>query len=317
MKIYTKTGDKGQTSLLGGVKTSKSDPRVWSYGTIDEVNSSLGFARSQICDEKIKEIILKIQKTLFEVGAELASIGTDSFTERIHEEDVTYLEATIDSIYTLMPKINCFIVPGGTNASAALDVARTKIRTAERYIVELKENYVVGEALLKYVNRLSDALYTFARYEDFRNVKTTVKERIRMLMGNNMNRELGEHLVKSCIKKAEEIGVPMVICVADINGNPVVFVRMDGALLVSIEVAMGKAYTSAAFKLPTNELYELSKPEGSLYGINKLDKIITFGGGYPLISNGEVIGSIGVSGGTVEEDMMVASSGVNCFKEMI
>lgn len=317
MKIYTKAGDKGQTSLLGGAKTSKSDPRVWSYGTIDEVNSSLGFARIKVCSQEIKDIILKIQKTLFEAGAELASTGTDSYTARILEEDVVYLENTIDSLYKEIPKINCFIVPGGTEASAALDMARTKIRTAERYIVELSESYKINEALLKYVNRLSDALYTLARYEDYMNVKVTVKERIRMLMGNKMNRELGEHLVKGCIKKAEGIGVPMVICIADNSGNPVVFERMDGALLVSIEVALGKAYTAAAFRLATSELYDMSKPEGSLYGINSLNRIITFGGGYPLVSGGEVIGAIGVSGGTVEEDMEVASFGVNMFKEMV
>ncbi|MBU3178782.1 cob(I)yrinic acid a,c-diamide adenosyltransferase [Clostridium estertheticum] len=324
MKIYTKTGDKGQTSLLGGSRTSKSDLRVWSYGTCDSANSTLGFARSFIKDEEIKAIIFKIQKTLFEAGAELASLGTDKFKERIVKEDIDYLETVIDKLDMIIPKINSFIVPGGTIESGALDVARTKVREAERYIVELCESYDVSEYLSKYFNRLSDAIYTIARYEDYKNVLIKVQANVTEILrpkiyresSEKMNRELSEKIIKSCIEKAVQIEVPMVIWVMDEHGNPVMFERMDGSLLASIEIAKGKAYSAVAFKLPTHELNELAK-NGELYGINNLDNVITFGGGYPLKINNLIVGAVGVSGGTVAQDMEVATYAVKKFEEMI
>jgi len=324
MKIYTKTGDKGQTSLIGGSRTSKSDLRVWSYGTCDSANSSLGFARSFIKDEEIKEIIFKIQKTLFEAGAELASLGTDKFKQRIVKEDIDYLETVIDKLDLIIPKFNSFIVPGGTIESGALDVARTKVREAERYIVELCVSYDVSVYLSKYFNRLSDAIYTIARYEDYKNVLIKVKSNVAEAIGKKvnkessekMNSELSEKIIKSCIEKAVQVEIPMVIWVMDEHGNPVMFERMDGSLLASIEIAKGKAYSAVAFKLPTHELNELAK-NGELYGINSLDKVITFGGGYPLKINNLIVGAVGVSGGTVAQDMEVATYAVKKFEEMI
>lgn len=324
MKIYTKTGDKGQTSLVGGSRISKADLRVWSYGTCDSANSSLGFARSFIKDEEIKFIIFKIQKTLFEAGAELASLGTDKFKERIVKEDIDYLEEIIDKLDMIIPKINSFIVPGGTIESGALDVVRTRVREAERYIVELCESYDVSQWLSKYFNRLSDAIYTIARYEDYKNVLIKVKENVVVALSlkihkegsDKMNRELSEKIIKSCIEKAVQIEVPMVIWVMDEHGNPVMFERMDGSLLASIEIAKGKAYSAVAFKLPTHELNELAK-NGELYGINTLENVITFGGGYPLKINDLIVGAVGVSGGTVAQDMDVASYAVKKFGEMI
>ncbi|MBX4269683.1 cob(I)yrinic acid a,c-diamide adenosyltransferase [Clostridium estertheticum] len=324
MKIYTKTGDKGQTSLLGGSRTSKSDLRVWSYGTCDSVNSTLGFARSFIKDEEIKTIIFEIQKTLFEAGAELASLGTDKFKERIVKEDIDYLETVIDKLDMIIPKLNSFIVPGGTIESGALDVARTKAREAERYIVELCESYDVSANLSKYFNRLSDVIYTIARYEDYKNVLIKVKENVVVALSlkinkrgsEKMNRELSEKIIKNCIEKAVQIEVPMVIWVMDEHGNPVMFERMDGSLLASIEIAKGKAYSAVAFKLPTHELNELAK-NGELYGINNLENVITFGGGYPLKINNLIVGAVGVSGGKVAQDMEVAIYAVKKFEEMI
>ncbi|MBU3214314.1 cob(I)yrinic acid a,c-diamide adenosyltransferase [Clostridium estertheticum] len=324
MKIYTKTGDKGQTSLLGGSRTSKSDLRVWSYGTCDSANSTLGFARSFIKDEEIKEIIFKIQKTLFEAGAELASLGTDKFKERIVKEDIDYLETVIDKLDMIIPKLNSFIVPGGTIESGALDVARTKVREAERYIVELCVSYDVSANLSKYFNRLSDVIYTIARYEDYKNVLIKVQANVAEVLrqkiyregSEKMNSELSEKIIKSCIKKAVQIEVPMVIWVMDEHGNPVMFERMDGSLLASIEIAKGKAYSAVAFKLPTHELNELAK-NGELYGINNLENVITFGGGYPLKINNLIVGAVGVSGGTVAQDMEVATYAVKKFEEMI
>lgn len=317
MKIYTKTGDKGQTSLLGGTRTSKADLRVWAYGTIDEFNSSLGFAKSLSKENDVINPIEYIQKSLFEVAAELASLGCEAYKERINSEYVEYLESLIDKLYESIPAFKGFILPGGCEVSGALDVARTKIRCAERYIVELEENYPINQYLLKYVNRLSDAVYALARYEDYINIKNAVINKVKSNAARKFNREMAEIIAKNCIEKANDINVPMVVCISDNSGNPIIMERMDNALLASVNIAERKAYTAVAFRTPTEKLHNESKPEGQLYGINNIDKVITFGGGVPLFFGDNLLGSIGVSGGTVEEDMSVCYHGYKIFKEMI
>lgn len=320
MKIYTKTGDKGSTSLLGGDRVEKSDLRVWTYGSIDEANSSLGVARSIIKDNDINKILLQIQKTLFEVGAELASTGTVGYKPRIKEDDIKFLEENIDNLQKMQPVQTGFIIPGGTVESGYLDVARTDVRRAERYIAELKKDYTVDDRLLKYVNRLSDAIYVMARYFDFKDIIAKSKEKIENLNNYSpfkLNRKHSEYITQRCIEKSYEIGVPMVICIDDFNGNIIMLERMDDSLHVSIDIAIGKAYTSAVFRIPTGDLHDIAKPEGELYGIGAMKNVITFGGGYPLKVNDKVVGSIGVSGGTVSEDTEVASFGVEIFEEEI
>lgn len=323
MKIYTKTGDKGSTSLVGGERATKYDLRVWAYGSIDEVNSAIGVARAYILKKDLEDKLLRIQKTLFEVGAELASLGTKYYKERIESSEVEFLEDTIDELDKLKPSSNGFIVPGGTKESAQLDAARTAVRRAERYICAIKNSYYISQNLLSYVNRLSDALYAMARYFDYEDILKRAKERVRNIkQGENLKnmritRKIAEDITKKCIESGEEIGVPMVICVCDYDGIMVMLQRMDDSLLASIEIAMKKAYTAAAMKSPTHEISDTSKPGGELYGINNMDKIITFGGGFPLKVENKIIGAIGVSGGTVKQDMSVAAVGVKYFEEVI
>lgn len=332
MKIYTKTGDRGSTSLVGGDRTDKYDLRVWAYGSIDEANSSIGVGRVYIKESKLSEKLLRIQKTLFEVGAELASIGTSYYKSRIKDEDITFLEKIIDELDKLKPSHNGFIVPGGTIESAHLDVARTDIRRAERYAAELRTSYEISDNLLKYINRLSDAIYVIARYFDYKDIIKKAEEKINILKQsskkteqslvqiankNMIKRKTAEYITQKCIEKSYEIGVPMVICVVDISGNIILLERMDDSLLVGIEVAMKKAYTAAALKTATHELHQLSLPSGELYGLNNLEKIITFGGGFPIKVDNQIVGAIGVSGGTVEQDMQVAEYGVKVFEEVL
>lgn len=164
MKIYTKTGDKGKTSLLGGERVSKTDARLWAYGTVDEANSYLGFAKSLIKDENTKKLIHEIQKDLFEVAAELASVGTKAYKKRIDEGYTKKLEKAIDQLSENIPPLTSFVVPGETTVSGALDMARTVVRRAERYTYELIDQYDVNEDLLKYLNRLSDYVFMVARF---------------------------------------------------------------------------------------------------------------------------------------------------------
>lgn len=164
MKIYTKTGDKGQTSLYDSTRVDKDSLRVESYGTIDELNSHLGFARNFIEDKEVIDIIFKIQRELFDVAGELATLDREKFPEKIKEEHVTDLEHIIDSFLAKIPKVDKFIITGTSKESAALHVARTVCRRAERRILALSREEGVSPVLIKYVNRLSDTIYTLARY---------------------------------------------------------------------------------------------------------------------------------------------------------
>lgn len=164
MQIYTKTGDRGETSLYDGKRVRKDDIRVESYGTIDELNSMLGFSRNFIEDEEIVNIIYEIQRELFNVAGELATVDYNNFIHKIKEDHIKYLEEIIDSYLEKIPKINKFIIPGTNKASASLHVARTICRRAERRILTLKREEDISDLLIKYVNRLSDVIYILARY---------------------------------------------------------------------------------------------------------------------------------------------------------
>ena len=134
----------------------------------------------------------------------------------------------------------------------------------------------------------------------------------------NVNLDLALELVAAAQKKAQEINVPMVVAVVDAGGNPVAFQRMDGALLVSIDIAINKAYTAAAVKLSTHELGVVAQPGQPLFGIHNADggRIVIFGGGFPLKRGNEIIGGIGVSGGSVDEDIGCAQAALERFEEL-
>ncbi len=164
MKIYTKTGDKGQTSLYDGTRIDKDSLRVEAYGTVDELNSSIGFAMKFVEDDNIKNSLKKIQMRLFFVAGELATVEEGKYKYKVREEDILALEKIIDDYLPKISGADKFIVPGSSSGAAALHVARTICRRAERRIITLKRNEEVGDILLKFVNRLSDVLYTYARY---------------------------------------------------------------------------------------------------------------------------------------------------------
>ncbi|MCL0028743.1 cob(I)yrinic acid a,c-diamide adenosyltransferase [Dehalococcoidia bacterium] len=172
MKIYTKTGDSGETHLLFGGRVSKTDLRCEAYGSTDLAVSAMGLARGLSQDPKVKNILLRVQNEMFIVGAELATEPSqyqnlvESF-KIVTEEMVLCLETLIDELAAEFELPNAFIVPGASTASGALDVARSQLRTAERRVVELKEHdLLVNPEVLRYMNRLADLLFMLARYED-------------------------------------------------------------------------------------------------------------------------------------------------------
>lgn len=163
MMIYTRGGDQGQTSLLDGTRIPKHSARVDSYGTIDELNSTLGFAKNFVEDVRMREQLHIIQRELFAVAAELADPSGREFSSKLTEEHITRFESWIDAYVARLNPVAKFIVPGSSKASGALHMARTVCRRAERLIIALAEQEPVNPLLLKYVNRLSDVLYTLAR----------------------------------------------------------------------------------------------------------------------------------------------------------
>ncbi len=164
MSIATKTGDKGQTSLVGGQRVSKSDPRVETYGTLDELGSVMGFARSICKNEKVAQATKAIQKDLFTVSASLASPEDDKKTNRVTQEMVGSLTKQVEEIEAIEGILGDWVLPGEDTVSAAYDVARTVCRRAERAAVRLDESGGgVDPLAVTYINRLSDLLWLFGR----------------------------------------------------------------------------------------------------------------------------------------------------------
>ena len=165
MKIYTKTGDKGQTSLYDGTRVDKDSIRVESYGTIDELNSYIGLCIHYINEDE-KKVLFNIQRDLFYIGSELATKNTEKLNKVVTDNDIKNLENIIDKYMGEAKGIDSFIIPGTSLASAHLHIARTICRRAERIILSLSKIEEVNPMLIKYINRLSDALYAIARYSE-------------------------------------------------------------------------------------------------------------------------------------------------------
>lgn len=165
MKIYTKTGDQGITSLLGGVRVPKSDLRIDAYGTLDELNSYLGLLRDQEVNKKRAELLKTIQDRLFTIGADLATVpGKDKVKKPdLFHEDVALLEREMDAMETELPMLTAFILPGGHTSVSFCHLARTVCRRAERIVVELASEEQVSELVIQYLNRLSDYLFVLGR----------------------------------------------------------------------------------------------------------------------------------------------------------
>lgn len=167
MKIYTKTGDRGETGLIGGTRVLKSALRVEAYGEVDELNAILGYARMRLTDQAINERLLEIQRDLFAIGAQLADprgqVEKKAEKAAVSEVQVKELEALIDRYDAMLPPLRSFILPGGAEPGAILHLARAVCRRAERRMVALAQETPLPAVLLVYINRLSDLLFILAR----------------------------------------------------------------------------------------------------------------------------------------------------------
>ena len=168
MKIYTKTGDAGDTGLFGGGRVPKSHPRVEAYGDVDELNATIGVARAAGDDAQIDALLLRVQQDLFAIGALLATPDRERMRmhldkAKIDQERIAELERAIDAADTELAPLRAFILPGGSPKAAALHVARTVCRRAERRVVDIAEEMEIPTLVIVYLNRLSDVLFTLAR----------------------------------------------------------------------------------------------------------------------------------------------------------
>jgi cob(I)alamin adenosyltransferase len=168
IKIYTKTGDKGTTSLIGGTKVPKNDIRIETYGTVDELNSWIGLINDQLNDVSFKNELKEIQDRLFTIGSSLA---TDAKKESkmklpdLNSSDIDFLEGRIDAMTSELPPMKNFILPGGHITVSSIHITRCVCRRAERLTVNMQQHeFFVDEKLIQYLNRLSDYLFTLARY---------------------------------------------------------------------------------------------------------------------------------------------------------
>ncbi len=331
MAIYTKTGDAGTTSLFDGTRVPKNSIRVDTYGTFDELNAQLSVCEKIVVSSENQHILHNVQHQLFRICAEIASPSVEALRHSstlISAVDIQNLEQIIDDYMQRLPQQRSFILSGQFLSAAELHVARTICRRGERLLINLGEHESIRSEVRQYINRLSDVLYILARMEDYVQFVDEVVHRVEQrVLGHSINQDRGKlkavleeimvPLSQRACDYAQSINVPIVVSIVDKNGVLMYFYRMTDALLISNEIAQAKAYTAVAFKAPTHEVHSSTQPGGDIFNIESMvsRKICTFGGGYPIIINGDIIGGIGISGGTVAQDMDIASHALQLVNE--
>lgn len=326
MGIYTKNGDNGITSLVKVSQVSKADDRIALLGELDELSCALGLVKADARDDS--SFLSHIQEILSKLMAGVADQFNAAY--KLSTDEVSLLEREIDRLETLFEREKAFVLPGGCKKSAQLDMARAIARRCERTLVSTERKFGGDRTAKQYLNRLSDYLYVAARYADASNGKPSaqtaapqaqiVQEVLKQVNAAlKLNLNTAKKLIEKIEQHASELGMKAVIAICTPDGNPIAVHVMDGAYLVSFDVALKKAYTAVAVKMSTLELGKLAQPGQTFYGIDKLDngKIVIFGGGVPLVSNGMLIGGLGISGGTGEEDDSLAQYGLSMLPEIL
>ena len=326
-------GDDGKSTLSSELKISKSDPRFAFLGALDELSAAIYAYKSALGGDLTLETD-KILETLKRISDGVYFPRNASFS--VAEKDVSYLEERINQVgkSDYAPK---------TEVACKANIARAIARRAEREAVRTNERFAVSKDTIKYLNRLSDYLHSLTIRLDGENnnaanaamVNTEtsdksggktpepteesgiVAEVVKRIMEQ---RVLSLETAKKIIEKVEEESrnrcKKAVICVCNEQGNPIAVHVMDGAFLISFDVAVKKAYTAVALKMPTLKLNDLVKSGQTFYGLQNLDKVMTIGGGVPLYRNGILVGGLGVSGGTGEEDDSLARFGADIFNNL-
>ncbi len=322
MSIYTKAGDRGFTSTMNRKNIPKNSPIFSVLGTLDEVNSTLGTAKSHL-NPDLSVKVEQLQKDIYALNGELAGAEKFATAEKIKAQ-----EQEIDAIMSQTGSFTEFITPGKTAGGAALDVARTVMRRCEREAIALSQIGGISREVLSWINRTSDYIYAMARLADADNtvtekaeivpeIKTAIStEGIHLAVAHRNLSDIADDLCKVVIMKAREQGIKVVAAVCDNGGNLLSLKRDDDAFIASIDIAINKAFTSTSLKMSTEQVGKLSQPGASLYGLQYTNSgnIVIFGGGVTLTVNGEIVGALGVSGGSAEQDTALAEFGKKIFE---
>lgn len=304
-----------------------------TYGTLDELNAALSLCARVAQGEENLQLLDTIQHQLFYFSAELASEGIEtppSGRKSISEPDIQALEQAVDRCMAQLPPVHGFILPGNTEAGSRLHFARTLARRSERQLIELAEQVPVRPVLLQYLNRLSDCLYALARDEEQRQqlqqtTQTVVARYLAAITEKPVattqpaSTGLGfsdvHQLVKLAVEAAMTLQIAVVVALTDRHGNMIMTYRMPDTLLVSSELAPKKAWTAVAMKTATHQLSAAIQPGADLFQLEASTggKVVSFGGGYPLWRDGQLVGGLGISGGSVEQDMHIAEAAISAL----
>ncbi len=298
-KLYTGFGDKGYTQTINNKHISKSDPVIELLGTIDEFTSVLGVAKAHSHDKDLIFDIELVQKKLVSIMGEISG-GAKSVTQ----DCIKAVESLCNKYYD--DSVKEFILPGKNLVSAQLDVARAVIRRGERVGVKAMQIGRINNLLVTYINRLSDLIYAMARYAE---KEEELSEGIANT-GEGLTLLLAKEIALAVEKRAEQLSKKVVVAITDSGANLLLLHSMDDAYIASCRIAQDKAYTAVALKMPTHKALAESRG-GKLDGLMVTDnnKISLLGGGYPLVIGNKIVGGIGVSGGTAEEDTEFAHFG--------
>lgn len=349
MSIYTKRGDRGITDMAHAGNISKSDDRIRLMGEADELNSHIELVKSMLRQSEILQLLERIQKNL-----DLIAAGVSNPYDRdckVSEKETAVLEAETDKMEALCEKPVPEKLTGKSRLAAEIDIARTVARRTERCLAQVSVKFGADTESKRFLNRLSDYLYILARYIEYysdlsvelsdnntdalpepsdsstdvlkktADINEAVIQEVLKRMGiqSRITLDTAKKLIERLEQEAVRRGQRAVIAVCNPEGNPVAVHVMDGAFLVSFDVAMKKAYTAVAVKMSTMELSKIAQPGGTFYGVDKLDggKIVIFGGGILLKSGNTIIGGLGISGGTGEEDHSLAEYGQSVLNEIL
>lgn len=362
MSIYTKRGDRGITDMAHTSNISKSDDRIRLLGTIDELNSHIDLVRSMLSQAEVISLLENIQNNLDLIAAGVSNPYDRN--SRISEKETAFLETETDRMEALCAQPVSEKLTGKNRLAAEIEITRAVARRAERCLAQVSVKFGADNESKKFLNRLSDYLYIFARYTENESGSVYAEQtgdRVQTLSAENTGSEavstaeqpdntadavqkaadINEAVIQEVLKRmgiqsritlntakkliekleqeALRRGQHAVIAVCNPEGNPVAVHVMDGAFIVSFDVAMKKAYTAVAVKMSTMELSKLAQPGETFYGVDKLDggKIVIFGGGIPLKSGDTIIGGLGISGGTGKEDHSLAEYGQAVLNELM
>ena len=345
MEMFTGSGDRGMTSLKRDRNVSKADDRIQAIGEIEDLITHIGMIKLHADDGSLKADLEKIQRNLLIC---IEGINDPYHKDnKIPEEEVKILTEKMETLKASYPMTAWEPLPGGCEASLRIDLARSVARRAERWLTSSDKKYGGQPVRKQYMNLLGNYLYALARYTDHVESKKPavsvqpvvtasgkpVNEKVpaaeltkeiviqevlkRIQTMDRVTLDIAKKLIEKIEGYAVSVGKKAVVAVCGPDGNPIAVHVMDGAFLVSFDVAVKKAYTAVSVKMSTMELGKLVQPGETFAGLEQIekDKLVFFGGGVPLFAGDKLVGGLGISGGTGEEDHDIAEYALSIFEE--